>query len=137
MEATTALFVTAGAGVAGLTAGAIGGHGVVKAISKKKAPVEEKVEEEIVELPEGSVILDENAATAMLINGLGMPPQQAVAFMADLKVKAKPVFEEKKEEAQTDVSPEDKAKINNAFNFMKKAEEPIVTMEKGKATKNK
>ena len=137
MEATTALFVTAGAGVAGLTAGAIGGHGVVKAISKKKEAPVEKTEEEIVELPEGSVILDENAATAMLINGLGMPPQQAVAFMADLKVKAKPVFEEKKEEAQTELSPEEKAQLSKMFNFMKKAEEPIVTMENGKATKNK
>jgi len=137
MEATTALFVTAGTGVAGLAVGAIGGHGVVKAISKKKEAPVEKAEEEIVELPEGSVILDENAATAMLINGLGMPPQQAVAFMADLKVKAKPVFEEKKEEVQTEVSPEDKAKVDKMFNFMKKAEEPIVTMENGKATKNK
>ena len=56
--------------------------------------------------------------------------------MADLKVKAKPVFEKKPEE-QSEMSAEDKAKIDKVFSFGKKPEEPIVTMEKGKATKNK
>lgn len=139
MEALTAAIVSGGAVAVGNIAGAFGGVGVVRAIKKKTdTPAEnqneEKEDEDIVEVPDSSHVIDGAKAVEFFTNGFKMSAAEAVRCANDLFEFAKPIQVKEAEEKKA----ASKKKDDTVKPFKPgKAEEPIITINPESKKKNK